>query len=593
MPYKPRGSEIYVDIGLLQEEARRIGEVARALLAEEREIFAALESASPQAYDGELRKQVMEIAGEDPRMLRQFAEGLMLQAEELKRVAGAFEMADAMEVRGRLSLAASIYTLAERGYDLAEFPWWLVHRGRPPWMDRAAWDRLSARQREALFAWLEAEWQRFVAGTDTRGFRSQTKLMEAFSVHVFLAGLQEQTRAPWVSDEVWAGLLAEDRADLLARSEWLYKTTPLPALGAWKSAAELAGVTLEQFVMDALHITPYERDTVAGLGLIETRQAGPVAMLLAGQAYYNRLYDEHWGELETAKSTFAGGSLNGVYYGHDWEGYAQAALNDQDNIFSFTAEMWRRSPAEREALLRLVSMSTAAEAAQDASWRMIAGYRLAKEYGLDAVAFFLDDPHSTWWQYHEDLMRQGFVDYSPMANLADRYPVEYRDYKIEQGLSGQQLEAAVAARVDFAVYPDVTTPETLDGAMQLVEKAYEHGNVYEANPDYQKFVENRIVPDKHSLFQAEIEADLDRYEAALTARAKTPEQLAGIPELVDDRRQRLQVVMPRYLHEAYLDAGLDRGRPYWDSLIIVQNAYTHTAFVSFHTPNATEFFPSH
>src|SRR3972149_3134092 len=91
MPYKPRGSEIYVDIGLLQEEARRIEEVARALLAEEREIFAALESASPQAYDGELRKQVMEIAGEDPRMLRQFAEGLMLQAEELKRVAGAVE----------------------------------------------------------------------------------------------------------------------------------------------------------------------------------------------------------------------------------------------------------------------------------------------------------------------------------------------------------------------------------------------------------------------------------------------------------------------------------------------------------------------
>src|SRR3972149_5612129 len=55
---------------------------------------------------------------------------------------------------------------------------------------------------------------------------------------------------------------------------WRYKTTPLPALGAWKSAAELAGVTLEQFVMDALHITPYERDTVAGLGLVGNRGGG-------------------------------------------------------------------------------------------------------------------------------------------------------------------------------------------------------------------------------------------------------------------------------------------------------------------------------
>jgi len=574
MPYKPRGSEIYVDIGVLQEEVRRIEEVARALLAEEREIFAALESASPQAYDGELRKQVMEIAGEDPRMLRQFAEGLMLQAEELKRVAGAFEMADAMEVRGRLSLAASIYTLAERGYDLAEFPWWLVHRGRPPWMDRAAWDRLSARQREALFAWLEAEWQRFVAGTDTRGFRSQTKLMEAFSVHVFLAGLQEQTRAPWVSDEVWAGLLAEDRADLLARSEWLYKTTPLPALGAWKSAAELAGVTLEQFVMDALHITPYERDTVAGVALAETRTSGPVGMLLCEVTYLNRVRDgSMWGSYEAAWKGFTKvGEYNfeldgATHYGRAYADYLTDSLGGgtaQGDTAIFSASNYFHYLENKDLYMH----AAAATAAQDMSWRLLAGHRLSELTSESQVAHFLGDSESQWWKYQSQLMDADLVVYDTYseryaeqlrANLLEHDPARYEGNE-------QQLIIDVnnVLRNRYVVpYPD---PSTMDGAVEMVERAYGYGNQYESNPSTTSFVEFRQV----------------KYDPAMMA--------LEFPGLPSDTQI---VVFPKYAQMVYstarglADQGLPLGEVYLDhyrSLVMVMNIRNGVGFASYYFP---------
>ncbi len=152
-------------------------------------------------------------------------------------------------------------------------------------------------------------------------------------------------------------------------------------------------------------------------------------------------------------------------------------------------------------------------------------------------------------------------------------------------------------RMDIAVFPEFNDPSTLDGSLELIEKAYDEGNVYEANPNYDKFRENRIVADTNGLFNREIEVDLERFREQtaedLRLDLKSEEDLARLDDLVKARRENLRIVMPRYMHEAYLDAGDSQGEPYWKSLIILMNQNTGTGFVSFHTPDANAFFPSH
>ena len=428
------------------------------------------------------------------------------------------------------------------------------------------WARLGRLGEQAGYmADVQRAWASFVSGDLGFNHGTHQDMLNAFRVHLFLEGLP----------------------------------TALPPYADWQSASTAAGLTLEGYVMKVLNITPYERDTVAGVGLIETRQVGPLATLLVGQAYYNRLFDEHWGDLDTAKSTFAGGSLDGVYYGHDWEGYTQAALSKMDPpMFSYTAEQLEIRFAGGEAAAELngiASVARAAEAAQDGAWRMIAGYRLAEEHGIESVTFFLADEESTWWTYHQDLIHEGFVDYGGTMDYSESYRAEYTRYLQEQGIAGDALTEAVRKRMEFAVFPESPDPSTMEGTLELIEKAHEHVNVYEANPGYFKFAESRIIPDKHDLFPEQIASDLDSYRALLIDQRepKTESEFAAIEELVSDRRENLRVVMPRYQYEAYIDAGEEAGRPYWDSLIMLANRYTGTGFVSFSTPDAHSFFPSH
>ncbi|MFV2043735.1 MAG: hypothetical protein ACC700_10945 [Anaerolineales bacterium] len=223
------------------------------------------------------------------------------------------------------------------------------------------------------------------------------------------------------------------------------------------------------------------------------------------------------------------------------------------------------------------------------------GYRLAKEHGVDGVTFFLQDEESAWWKYNRRLLDNEFVDYSPLADYRETYRDDYTQYKENQGLSGKVLTNTVDARMEYAVFPEFRDPSTLEGSLELIEKAYDEGNVYEANPSYLKFSESKIITDTKGLFAEEMVADLEAYREDLLGRFENPSEAdqVAVNNLTDERRGRLRVVMPRYLFEAYHDVDGERGRPYWDSLIMLENAYTKTGFVSFFTPDAHEFFPSH
>lgn len=562
-------TQIRVDIEVLRATVRTFTEAAQRVLADSRDVETAVEGAS--GYDGQLRARVSAIAGQAGPDIRAFADHVAELAAELESIADGFEAADAAQVAGLAGLAVSFRTMIDSGYGAADLPLWLVRGERPPWMSPEQWAGLGMTgMQDAYWAYLQNAWAKFVSGDLTFNHGTQQDMMSAFRIHLFLEGA----------------------------------TTALPPYVDWQSAARAAGMSMQDYVMRVLNITAYERDTVAGVGLIETRQVGPLATLLVGQAYYNRLFDEHWGDLDTAKSTFAGGSLDGVYYGHDWEGYTQAALSKLDPpMFSYTAEQLKIRFAGGEAAVELngiASVARAAEAAQDGAWRLIAGYRLAKEHGIEGVTFFLADEESTWWTYHQDLIHEGFVDYAGLTDYPERYRAEYERYVQEQGLSGAALIAKVNERMEYAVFPEFPDPSTIEGSIELIERANETGNVYEANPRYYKFAESRITADRYGLFTEEIDADLSRYRSELMERERArlldTEDTApavDVESLVDERRENLKVIMPRYLYEGYLDASREEGRPYWESLIILENRYTNTGFVTFNTPDATAFFPGH
>jgi len=550
-------TQIRVDVEVLRAAIRTYAETAQHALGKAHEVIDAVEGAS--GYDGQLRAQVTGIAGQAGPGLRAFAEHMADLTTALERVADGFEIADSAQVAGLAGVAASFRTMIDGGYAAADLPLWLVDGERPPWMSLAEWTDLAVADRqEAYLFYLQQAWASFVSGELTFSHGSQQDMLDAFRVHLFLEGV----------------------------------TTVVPAYGDWESAAVAAGLSLEGYVMHVLDITPYERDTVAGVGLIESRQVGPLATLLVGQSYYNRLYDGHWEDLEKAKSTFAGGSLGGVYYGHDWQGYTQAALGETGRgNFSYTYEQLLMTGAARESLDGIASMATAAAAAQDGAWRLVAGYRLASEHGASGVTFFLNDPDSVWWKYNQDLMDNGFLDYSPMRDLESQYQEHYTHFLEGQGLSPQQVEAAIQARLGRAIFPELAVPDNLDTALELVEKSHADGSVYEMNPEYQKFTEWDIRRLQYG-FEAQVDAELAEYRALLM-QDRPDIAAAELARLEEVRRAQLQVIMPRYLYEAYLDGTSPAGRDYWDSLIVVQNGRTETAFVTFFTPDATGFFPSH
>ncbi len=568
-------TQIRVDIEVLRATVRTFTEAAQRVLADSRDVETAVEGAS--GYDGQLRARVSAIAGQAGPDIRAFADHVAELAAELESVADGFEAADAAQVAGLAGLAVSFRTMIDSGYGAGDLPLWLVRGAKPPWMSAEEWARLGGLgDRAAYMADLQRAWASFVSGDLAFNHGTHQDMLNAFRVHLFLEGV----------------------------------TPAIPLYADWQSAATAAGLSLEGYVMKVLNITHYERDSVAGVGLIETRQVGPLATLLVGQAYYNRLYDDHWGDLDSAKSTFAEGWLDGVYYGHNWEGYTQAALAlpaEGNNIFTYTGEQLGIHYAGGEAaaeLDRIASIASAAEAAQDGAWRLIAGYRLAEDYGVDGVTFFLNDPASDWWTYNQELDSKGFLDYSPMRDLETQYREDYTHYLQEQGLSGERLEAKVTERMANAIFPALQVPDNLETALELIEKSHSNTAVYEMNPDYEKFVEWKMRDLKDGFFEDEVTAELaehrPEFEAQVRAEALrmeeplSPVQLeAEIKKLEDARKAQLQVIMPRYLWEAYVDGTSPQGRDYWDSLIILQNARTDTAFVTFFTPDATNFFPSH
>ncbi|MFV2043732.1 MAG: hypothetical protein ACC700_10930 [Anaerolineales bacterium] len=541
---------------------QKYSEVAQRALASSAKVDVAVESAS--GYEGQFRPQVAGIAGGAALDLRAYSDHIAELAHNVRLVADGFEAAEAAELAGFSGLAASLLATVDAGYDVSALPQWMMRRGRPPWVRPAVWEFMSAEERADYSRMIENSWGRFVSGDLSFTHATQTDTWNAFEVYMFLDGV----------------------------------TSMPPPYEVWGSAAAAAGLSLEDYVMDVLNITPYERDTVAGVGLIETRQVGPLATLLVGQTYYNRLFDDNWGDLDSAKSMFAGGSLNGVYFGRDWEGYTQAALalGDDPNIFMFKGGM-QGSP--REGYFRdLISLRSAAEAAQDGSWRLIAGYRLAEAHGVDGVTFFLEDPNSDWWEYHQELMDNHYVAYGQLDDYGETYLKEFEEYLKQSGASGETLATMVDDRRSAAVFPEFTDPSSLEGSLELIEQSYERGNVYEANPSYTKFEENNITDISYG-FESEVEAKLEQIRGELLASDEYKIDLTQsedrelLQQLLDDRRGELKLVMPRYMYEAYMDGKEAQGQPYWNSLVMLQNTNTGTGFVSFYTPDATEFFPSH
>jgi len=521
--YHDQVTQIRVDVEVLRAAIRTYAETAQHALGKAHDVIDAVEGAS--GYDGQLRAQVTGIAGQAGPGLRAFAEHMADLTTELERVADGFEMADSAQVAGLAGVAASFRTMIDGGYAAAELPLWLVDGERPPWMSLTEWTDLAVADRqEAYLFYLQQAWASFVSGELTFNHGSQQDMLNAFRVHLFLEGV----------------------------------TAVVPAYGDWESAAVAAGLSLEGYVMHVLDITPYERDTVAGVGLIESRQVGPLATLLVGQSYYNRLFDGHWEDLEKAKSTFAGGSLGGVYYGHDWQGYTQAALGETGRgIFSYTYEQLLMTGAARESLDGIASMATAAAAAQDGAWRLIAGYRLASEHGASGVTFFLNDTDSDWWEYNQALVNAGFVDYSPLDHVAQGYKRQLMEYYAGRYQDEELLRSYVDTLVDSSYeIPEYPNPSRLEVALDLIEKSHEYGNVYENNP---------------------------RLENVLNVEGYYVDP-QGNPSMT-------VYIYPRQVRWALRDIAYDRLA--YDSQIILVNRRTGVAFTTFNLTNATEFFPGY
>jgi len=532
--------EIRVDIELLKEMARRLASAAERLAQPASGIETAVESAG--GYDGQLAPQVQSIAGGDPSAIRALGRDLAEKAERLARIAQAFAAADEAEVAGHPGLATGIRGMVEDGLEVTALRWWRAKGEAPPGIPEGVWKNLPLEDRLAILGMLDEKQSQLPSDPLKSTQAMDAGAQAALDVFLFVSG----------------------------------KSEVLPPLSTWEAAATAAGMNLMDYVMKMLGITEYERDMTAGVGLVETRSAGPVAMLLCEQAYWNRVMDsasDNWGSVETAWKGFAqiqsGYDLDGQQ-GRDYAGYLKDALaggTAQGDDIVFSRE-WSGLP---EKDIPENTLQKAAEAARDQAWRLIAGYKLAKEYGQD-VTFFLNDEESTWWKYHDDAMKAGLVVYESNEQRWERYVKQTQDYVQDHNpqLAGDERAIAEKAKdiLDdrhLVEYPD---PKTLKGSMEMVKTSYEYGNQYESNPSYADHHEFMLEPN-HEYYKDVPEAEgknllIPRYAHDVYQSARGLQSLTGhgIPDL---RKA-----------SAYVN--------HHRSLILFANEYTHESFASYYFP---------
>jgi hypothetical protein len=416
--------KIYADPPKFHQVAEDLRRIAKELRQGGSHLLSA--TADARSYDGQYAPWVQPIALDGDHRTRGLSERIDSLAHTLDLIAQGFEEADNLDQKGFSSLADQIRAIIESGFFVSSFPRWLIGGQCPPWINSEAWNRLPLDDRDAFLASLGEDWLRFVESGDySHGTDQDT--WNAFMVYL-------------ITERVIGGPFE---------------------LETWKSAARAAGMSLEDYVMKMMDISEFDRDMVGGIGLVETRDVGPAAMLLCSQNYLHRLLDEeNWGDHGLAWEGFAaitsGYEIDydaGPEQGRNYAQYLEDSIaggTNQANKPTITHwENWfYENQPENWKLEYEGSPNTHAEAAlasQDAAWRLIAGYRLAEIAGDEYVTFFLNDENSIYWKYNEALMEAGLLIPDPGS-------------------------------------------ETLDQVMAKVEKAYQFNNVYETNPSIDSFL---------------------------------------------------------------------------------------------------------
>ena len=346
-----------------------------------------------------------------------------------------------------------------------------------------------------------------------------------------------------------------------------------PRLEAWKSATRAAGMSLEDYVMKMIKISEFDRDMIGGIGLVETRKAGPVAMVICSQAYLHRFLDEEeWGGHNLAWKGFA--SIKSGYeleidgvsdIGRDYAQYLRDSIEggtEQGKTPLFTATDYNHYLNNKE----LYSHASAAKAAQDMSWRLIAGYQLADMAGDEYVTFFLNDGDSNWWNYHEDLMDAGLVHYETNAERAARYAEATKDYFLSQNpnryIGNEELLINdVNNFLRSRQMIEFSNPSTMDGVTEMIETSHQYGNQYESNPTYENFVAFDRITDRFN------------FESLPDGQEVVVPRYAG---WVYDHAADLSADPPFTSAEAY--------RAHYHSLVFMYNKTNEQAFASYYFP---------
>jgi len=197
-------------------------------------IGSAIEGAS--GYDGQLEADVSAIAGGDARSVTRLAEELARQSEDLQRIADGFAEADSLEASGRPTLAATIRSVVEDGYDTSSIPTWLKTGARPPWMTPKLWSMLPEEDRRDILASLETEWLAYVYGPVRGEYSPGARLDEGFIVHLYLQGVIGTVPV----ERVWESAA---QASGLEFEAYISEATGIrqPQVHAWLEAADTHG----------------------------------------------------------------------------------------------------------------------------------------------------------------------------------------------------------------------------------------------------------------------------------------------------------------------------------------------------------------
>jgi hypothetical protein len=200
--------------------------------------------------------------------------------------------------------------------------------------------------------------------------------------------------------------------------------------------------------MRVLNITAYDRDTVAGAGMTETRHVGLITVLLVGQSLINttRSYElkgvEYYGfkkyanDIDRASDRYAGWGEG--YKNKDQAAYLYLALDGKSLQNAVNPYTWEKLNEGADMLAEYAS------AAQDGAWRLLAGYEVG-----DPTLFLLDDS-SEWWRYYRSTVEEGYV-----------------------------------------------FPYTMDETMDMIEKSYFYNNEYEGNPSLISLETERVEITEH------------------------------------------------------------------------------------------------